>query len=441
MTSEHDTERLRQELDELREEHRRVLGSTSYRLGRLLTGALCSPKALRLLPIELYRLVREKRAQQQPPGPDTGIYQSVRSAWQTLADNARTTSDPVVFLFSGTTHIQGTRGNRPIRQTQALLRRGVRVLFSYHRSRFDEPLPAYEQKGLVQCPIDITMQMLSEVAASGLGNCEKLYIVSYPYPGIEESVELFRRHGWRVVYDCRDDWEEFAKVGMARWFDAEVEQRLVETCDATLCVSGLLVEKMQRLAPGSRVMLVPNAVETDFLPEGYCRQPNLVTPIIGYFGHLAAAWFDWESFLEIARRSPEYRFEVIGHSAPQGLELPDNVSLLGPKPWQQLHFYASRWSAAIIPFRMGPLADGVDPIKIYEYLAFGLPVVSFLMPQINNYPYTTTVQSVDEFCDALKVAVQAEPDICRIKKFLAHNTWEVRAQELIDLTGKLRNAT
>jgi hypothetical protein len=61
-----------------------------------------------------------------------------------------------------------------------------------------------------------------------------------------------------------------------------------------------------------------------------------------------------------------------------------------------------RWSTAVIPFRMGPLADGVDPIKIYEYLAFGLPVVSFRMPQISDYPYTITVDSVGAFCDALR---------------------------------------
>lgn len=431
MKPEHDIERLRQELDELRIEHYRVLDSSSYKLGRLLTGALVSPRKLLRLPVDLYGLLSERRAQRRPPGPSSSIFQRVQSGWQGLADNARETNAPVVFLFSGTTHIQGTRGNRPIRQTQALLRLGVKVLFSYHRSRFDEPLPGYVQEGLVQSPADITLQLLSDVAASDLGNCKKLYIVSYPYPGIEQSVDLFRRHGWRVVYDCRDDWEEFAKVGMARWFDAEVERRLVASCDATLCVSGPLVEKMRRLAPGRQVMLVPNAVEVDFLPVGYHREPHRAPPVVGYFGHLSSAWFDWESFLEIARRSPQYRFEVIGHSAPQGLELTDNVALLGPKPWQQLHHYASRWSAAIIPFRMGPLADGVDPIKIYEYLSFGLPVVSFRMPQIEQYPYTTTVDSIDAFCLELDVACRSDPDPSRIAEFIAHNTWEVRAEQLI----------
>jgi len=336
-----------------------------------------------------------------------------------------------IFLFSGTTFIQGTRGNRPIRQTQALLRLGVPVLFSYHRSRFADPLPAQEQEGLVQSPVDITMQLLDDISAADLGDAPRLYIVSYPYPGIEKSVALFRLHGWKVIYDCRDDWEEFSKVGMARWFNAEVERGLVSECDITFCVAGPLVAKMRGLAPGSRVELMPNAVEADFLPEGYRRQPKAGRPIVGYFGHLAAAWFDWQAFAEIVRRCPQYDFEVIGHSAPQDVQLPGNAELLGPKPWDQLHEFACRWSAAVIPFRMGRLADGVDPIKIYEYLAFGVPVVSFRMPQISDYPYTTTVDNVSAFCDALENACATKTDSAVIDAFLARNTWEVRVNQLL----------
>ncbi len=432
MTTQYDPEQLARELAELREEHRRVLQSTSYRLGKLLVGALRSPGALIRLPGGLYHLFKRRRAHRQAPRPGSVQFAEVQTRIRSLAAGVRAKPESeFIFLFSGTTFVQGIRGNRPIRQTQALLRQGVPVLFSYHRSRSDEPLPTYEQEGLVQSPVDITMQLLDEIGAADLGDTRKLYIVSYPYPGIDKSVAMFRRHGWKVIYDCRDDWEAFSKVGMARWFNAGTEQVLVSECDATFCVAGPLVEKMRSLAPGSRVELMPNAVEADFLPEGYQRQPANGRRIVGYFGHLAAAWFDWDALAEIARSCPQYVFEVIGHSAPQDLQLPDNVQLLGPKPWDQLHEFARRWSAAIIPFRMGPLADGVDPIKIYEYLAFGLPVVSFRMPQISHYPYTTTVDNVSAFCDALDDACATQTDRAVIDAFLSHNTWEVRVRQLL----------
>lgn len=425
------------ELKRLQDENRRLRESASFRLGHLLVSAARSPRRMFSLPADLVRLVAELRRSKAFTDPTVGQAAIVREHWLSLAADLRRRNDgPFVFLFSGTTFIQGTRGNRPIRQAQALLGRKVPVLFSYHRSRPADDLPASSHPLLVQSPVDVTMQVMEEIATEDLGGLRKLFIVSYPYPGIERYIALFRSNGWKIIYDCRDDWEEFAKVGMARWFDAGVESRLVAQVDATYCVSAPLVAKMQRLAPGSQVALMPNAVEADFLPADYHHEPQSSPPIVGYFGHLSSAWFNWDAFEEIARRLPRYHFEIIGHSAPTGRNLPSNVELLGPKPWQELHRYARRWSAAIIPFRIGALSDGVDPIKIYEYLSFGLPVVSFRMPQIQNYPYTTTVETTEAFCSALERACHTSVERDVINAFLARNTWEVRAEELLQVLDK-----
>lgn len=421
---------LQAQLQALREEHRRVVTSFSYRLGLLLTSAMRSPRSLMRLPLDLWQLWRARRIAMRSGVADPQVVAQIVSDWQGLAQHAREEQKPVVVLFSGTTSVQGTRGNRPIRQAQALLRAGAAVFFSYHRSRSDEALPESQHPLLVQSPVDISLGLLGQLAASDLQGCRKLFVVSYPLPGVERFVALFRQHGWGVIYDCRDDWEEFAKVGMARWFNANVERRLVDECDATLCVSGPLVRKMQDLAPGSRVVLMPNAVERDYVSVDYRRQP-VEPPIVGYFGHLSAAWFDWDALQRVAEMRPHLRFEIIGHSEPVGLQLPANIELLGPKPWHVLHEYAARWSAAIIPFRMGPLADGVDPIKIYEYLALQLPVVSFRMPQIANYPYTWTVDSPEAFCRALDEACLCKLEACVLDDFIASNTWEVRAVQLL----------
>ena len=438
MSSFDSKEALERELTSLQAEYRRVLDSTSYRVGRLLVDAVRSPRAMMRLPLECAVLIRELLRRRQPPAPGSAQYQETELGWKSLKNFVRSSGKKdFVFLFSGTACVQDTRGNRPIRQTQALLAKGVPVFFSYHRSRFDEELPSQDIEGLAQSPIDITLQLLDDIAAADFGEgVRRLFIVSYPYKGIERYVDVFRRNGWAVVYDCRDDWEEFALVGMAPWFSSQVEQNLVARVDRTFCVSRPLVAKMRDLAPGSCVELMPNAVEADFLPAGYRREPEMSPQIVGYFGHLSAAWFDWESFIEVARVCSQYRFEVIGHSAPEGLDLPKNIILLGPRPWQELHRYAARWSAAVIPFRMGRLADGVDPIKIYEYLSFGLPVVSFLMPQINDYPYTTTVNDVEAFCAALEKACKEVPKFGVIEEFLSRNTWEVRAEKLLSVVGE-----
>lgn len=225
---------------------------------------------------------------------------------------------------------------------------------------------------------------------------------------------------------------------MANWYRHRVERRVVESSHATLCVSGTLCNKMQAMVPAARVVLSPNAVDSALLEQEWPERRPAHPPVIGYFGHLSPAWFDWPALIRVARRLPDHQFEIIGHSAPGELKLPPNVVLCGPRPWEELGRAAASWSAAIIPFRMGALADGVDPIKVYEYLAFGLPVVSFRMPQIEGYPAVTTVDSAEAFAKALREACQSLPDSGAIESFLERNTWERRIGQLLELEREAR---
>lgn len=432
-------ERLRVELAELEQECERRLSSGRYRLGLLLVNTARDWRQWPLLPWRLFRLWRALRSRRRSPPPGSPVFEGARSRLdgflQRIGDNG---ADELLFIFSGTTQIQGVRGNRPIRQALAARRAGLPVLFSYHRARYDEAIPESGDDGLLQLPGDLILQLLDIVRAADLGAAaRRILLVSYPYPGIEKKIEAFRRSGWVVLYDCRDDWEEFGKVGMARWYRRRVERAVVAGCHVTLCVSRPLCEKMQRMVPDARVELSPNAVDARLLEALPPRQSSSEHKRVGYFGHLSAAWFDWPALADIAERCPHYRFEIIGHSAPVDLDLPANVHMLGPRPWESLAEVASTWNAAIIPFRMGALADGVDPVKVYEYLAFGLPVVSFRMPQIEGYPGVTTVDNHDAFCRALDAACQLSLDRGEIRQFLERNTWETRIEELRKLAAEV----
>ena len=136
--------------------------------------------------------------------------------------------------------------------------------------------------------------------------------------------------------------------------------------------------------------LFRNGLNEDFVQKSYKNKPDNKT--IGYFGHLTGSW---ESLIQVAKHRPNYYFEIIGHSEPKSLNLPSNVSILGPKNHLEINEIASNWSVAIIPFKVSKLSDAVDPIKIYEYLALNLPVVSFKMPQIENYPNTLIANNVE----------------------------------------------
>ena len=142
-------------------------------------------------------------------------------------------------------------------------------------------------------------------------------------------------------------------------------------------------------------------------------------------------------FEKVANSRPNYFFEIIGHSEPELLDLPPNISLLGPKNHLEINHIAKNWSVAIIPFKVSKLSDAVDPIKIYEYLALNLPVVSFKMPQIESYPNTLMAKNVDEFCESIDEFIRHKPQPKLAKKWLKNNTWATRVDEYDGLIKSL----
>ncbi|MBN2559395.1 MAG: methyltransferase domain-containing protein [Phycisphaerae bacterium] len=427
---------------ELQQELAVTYQSRRYRIGDAMVEAAQGSRSALRLPVRLWRLYREPRGPQSPPAGVTAAEPAHRDVVaerhkRFLQDFGKFVSrvsaghsSHVVVMFSGTTYIQDIRANRPIRLTQSLAQMGTLVLFNFHRWREADHVPAYDGGLVFQSPVDKTPDLVEQLLHCDLGRARGVLVVSYPHPSVCRLINLVNAGGWATIYDARDDWEAFEKVGMAEWYRPAVERFVVNNCDATCCVSRPLQAKLSGFTATRPVLLLPNAYDPAFLAEGYHRRPGAQVRV-GYFGHLTDRWFDWESLAWIIAQRPGYRFEIIGHGAPETLDLPPNASLLGPKTHAEICQIAAKWHAGIIPFRVGPLADGVDPIKIYEYFGLGLPVVSFRMPQIADYPYTTTVDTREAFAEALDRAVKCKCDEKVLADFLEQNTWDTRARQLL----------
>jgi glycosyltransferase involved in cell wall biosynthesis len=187
--------------------------------------------------------------------------------------------------------------------------------------------------------------------------------------------------------------------------------------------------------------LIPNGLTSNFLENAKPsferrRSGYRGDGTIGYFGHLTENWFNWQLLLKTASRRPDLRFEIIGFGAPKDMNLPPNVKLLGEKTHNQIIDIASNWSVAIIPFKNTKLAEGVDPIKIYEYFALGLPCVSCWMPQIKDYPLTFTYRDDADFeklIDKVMKFAQSAEAWTRTEDFVTGSTWDKRVQTTLSL--------
>jgi len=106
-------------------------------------------------------------------------------------------------------------------------------------------------------------------------------------------------------------------------------------------------------------------------------------PIIGYIGTIAP-WVDMRLINTMARSLPNYEFVIIGPLLKQpGLALLNkNMYYLGHRHYSVLPQYLSNFSYCLIPFKMTEMTKGVNPIKLWEYLASGIPILSTPIPEV-----------------------------------------------------------
>ena len=251
----------------------------------------------------------------------------------------------------------------------------------------------------------------------------------------QAALETSRLWNWRVVYDCMDEWENFPGINR-QLLDMEVN--LVERCDLLVVTAQRLYDKWQ---PYHRpAVLARNAVDYEFY-AGLCR-PNtklseIKHPVVGYYGAIAD-WFDVELVAFAAKQRPQYSFVLLGGVFDvdvTSLQKLPNVSLLGQQPYETMPQYLYHFDACIIPFKLNAITEATDPVKLYEYLSAGKPVVSVALPELepfSNYLYIASDKH--DFISQLDKAVGE--DDCALadlrREFAKENTWRERYELIAD---------
>ena len=237
------------------------------------------------------------------------------------------------------------------------------------------------------------------------------------------------RWGWTVVYDCIDEWEGFPGVACAV---TNTEHELVAKCDLLLVTSAGLREKwITREGPTT---LVRNGVDFDFYAERCCSNDLLMPdgrPIVGYFGGIAD-WFDVELMIHVARQRPNYLFVIIGDVFEVDISelksLP-NVKMTGQQPYETMPSYLFHFSACLIPFKLNAITHVTDPVKMYEYLSAGKPVVTVALREVEPCGDLLFIaRGYDEFVSQLDLAINETGDGQRNRRraFAQQNTWRTR---------------
>jgi len=241
-----------------------------------------------------------------------------------------------------------------------------------------------------------------------------------------------------LVYDCLDLMEGFSNVSPQV---SDLEKQLVRKSDVVITTSAYLQEKVEQTRFATTIR---NGCEFEYFSE---RPSSLALerdrPVVGYFGAIAE-WFDVDLVTKVAKRHPEWDFVLIGSTV--GCELGDlpslaNVSLLGEKPYKELTQYLYGFNVCIIPFKTVELIKATNPVKLYEYMASGKPVVCTDLSEARLAPphLLHIAATVDEFDAALEESIRDKSHVLvnERRAWAARNSWDARAAQYDDV---LRNS-
>jgi len=282
---------------------------------------------------------------------------------------------------------------------------------------------------LLRCPVENYFELLE-------ASQPEWVIFQWPYqatlipPGLRSRTiyEMIDDHSLETVDDdfriTHDHWLKHADivVGTA---DELVTQLRVSRADALLVPNGVRTEDWSRIAPYP-------------VPKDLTAARQMQT-VIGYYGAIAD-WLDSDMWLAAARKRPDWAFVLIGY--PYGTHMEAEISrvnslpntfYLGRKPYHHLPAYLAHFDVATIPFRLNPITHACSPVKLFEFMAAGKPVVATPMREILKYQSVLFANSTEEFVAQIERALDLRKDPGRCRLLLAEadaNTWRSRARQL-----------
>lgn len=342
----------------------------------------------------------------------------------------------------------GFMTQRPQQLARALVELGCSVLYAADQGDAYEPDrrvrgAAALEPGLVLYADGRDGRMLESLARS-----TGREVLAWQYwPCQRDAVGLLGQ-GVRRVYDAIDHLGVFASYAQLHADHAAA----VASADLVLATSGSLAEPIRAVRPD--VVMCPNAVRVeDFETPSAEPWPELEqlrarsSVIVGYYGALGD-WLDWGVIDAVSAARPDWTVLLVGQAMGRaGWRLPvadrQNVVVWPRQPYGRIPRLLNAFDAAIIPFRPDELTHAVSPVKLFEYAAGGVPIVSSAIRECVSCPAARVARDAGAWAGLLDEAVGRRHDAgesARLRAFAASNTWRARAGLVLERLGLSRQA-
>lgn len=331
-------------------------------------------------------------------------------------------------------------------------RHDVEVLFpwSWRRSALVRNDAAVARRPLVQLPL---RRRVRWVAAADAG-CKRLSIrralaerspdvVWITHPRLEGLLPARLPDGALLAYDCMDDAAAFPDTPVEARGVAEAEQRLAQRAAVTFVSSARLAGALSKRGfPPRRLELLPNAAGGVPLERTAPAPLTAGAPLrAAYFGTIAP-WIDFDGLLAALEAIPSLTVTLVG---PRETAVPSHPRLIAPGPvsHERLPALAAASDVLLVPFRRTPLVDAVDPVKVYEYVAFGRDIVCRRWPESEKFaPFATLYDTPAELVEVLSALARGAPRriaaAAARETFVRRNSWEARVEQVESALARTR---
>jgi glycosyltransferase involved in cell wall biosynthesis len=260
---------------------------------------------------------------------------------------------------------------------------------------------------------------------------EPILVTTFP-----STVDFVRSVNAKLkVYYCVDNWSEYP--GLDHYRLGPMEDDLVQTVDAVVATSQTLTRRWHHECPS---MYLPQGVDFDHFAQPALSGRSVPTiaqlprPIVGFFG-LISGWVDLDLIRHMSHAYPNVSFVLIGKTEipRKSLVFGSNVHWMGPVPYAELPAWSQYFDVGWIPFRLNDLTKSVNPLKLLEYYALGLPVLSTRLPDLEDVEGPVFLASTyTEFCKQLARILRE--DRARLRRdamsIARKNSWQHRVQQL-----------
>ena len=265
-----------------------------------------------------------------------------------------------------------------------------------------------------------------------LRNCNQYAYIYIDYPLYIECIP--DNYNGRIIYDCIDDHVHMCPNAYMRTKVEKAEKELLQKGQVFIASSQKLLQNMQKQILAENINLIRNGVRFDKKHDvrDACVKKQYH---IGYIGTVAE-WFDKELINASVKNHSDLVYHIIGPCAASFMLHHDRIVCEGVVEHVQLYSYVKDYDCLIMPFLVNEITASADPVKLYEYIAFGKCIISVYYEELEHfqdYVYFYTTYKEYENLMAKLAGSGFPPKYSRQQqeKFLTENSWDARYELIL----------